>query len=372
MHKLAELCVRRPVFATMLVLTLTVVGGYSFIGLGVDLMPNVDVPTVAVTVVNPSASPEQIETEITKNIEGAVNTIAGIDELRSSSVEGQSRVILRFVLEKNGDIAAQEVRDKVNLVIPDLPETALAPVITKFDPGAIPVLQIAVSGNLPLRDVTQIADEQIKQRLESINGVGQVQIVGGARREIQVRLDPERMRAYGVTVVEVAGALRQQNLELPGGRIERGSQELTVRTMGRLIDPNNFSAIAVANRNAYVVRISDIATVIDGQEELRTASYLNGKAAVTLIVSKQSGLNTVTVATDVKRRLAALIPTLPAGVKAELIMDQSQFIEAAIRSLEHHLLLGSLLASVVIFFFLADLRTTIISAIAIPVSIVST
>src|SRR5688572_7836964 len=199
MHKLAELCVRRPIFATMLVLSLTVIGGFSFIGLGVDLLPNVDVPTVAVTVVNPGASPEQIETEITKQIEGAVNTISGIDELRSSSVEGQSMVMLRFLLEKDGDVAAQEVRDKVNLVIPDLPETALAPVIQKFDPGAMPVLQIVVSSDRPLREATEIADEQIKQRLESISGVGQVQIVGGARREIQVRLDPERMSAFSVT-----------------------------------------------------------------------------------------------------------------------------------------------------------------------------
>jgi HAE1 family hydrophobic/amphiphilic exporter-1 len=372
MHKLAELCVRRPVFATMLVLSLTVIGGFSFIGLGVDLLPNVDVPTVAVTVVNPGASPEQIETEITKNIEGAVNTISGIDELRSSSVEGQSLVMLRFVLEKDGDVAAQEVRDKVNLVIPDLPETALAPVIQKFDPGAMPVLQIVVSSDRPLREVTEIADEQIKQRLESISGVGQVQIVGGARREIQVRLDPERMSAYGVTVSDVTSALRQQNVELPGGRIERGPQELTVRTMGRVADARGFQDIAVANRNSYVVRIRDIATVLDGQEELRTAAFLNGKAAVTLIVSKQSGLNTVTVAREVKRRLADITPTLPPGIRADVVMDQSTFIEAAVRSLEHHLLLGSLLASIVIFFFLANLRTTIISAIAIPVSIVST
>jgi HAE1 family hydrophobic/amphiphilic exporter-1 len=372
MHKLAELCVRRPVFATMLVLSLTVIGGFSFMGLGVDLFPNIDVPTVAVTVVNPGASPEQIETEITKNIEGAVNTISGIDQLRSSSVEGQSMVALQFVLEKNDDVAAQEVRDKVNLVIPDLPETALAPVITKFDPGAMPVLQIVVSSDLPLREVTEIADEQIKQRLENISGVGQVQIVGGARREIQVRLDPERMSAYGVTLPEVSAALRQQNVELPGGRIERGAQELTVRTMGRLVDAREFKDIAVANRNAYVVRIGDIATVVDGQQELRTAAFLNGKAAVTLVVSKQSGLNTVTVAGDVKRRLAEIAPTLPPGVRTYVVMDQSIFIEAAVSSLEHHLLLGSLLASIVIFFFLANLRTTIISAIAIPVSIIST
>ena len=372
MRKLAAICVRRPVFATMLVLSLTVVGAYSFLGLGVDLMPNVDFPMAVVTVVNPGASPEQIETEITRHIEGAVNTISGIDELRSSSIEGQSMVMIRFLLEKNGDVAAQEVRDKVNMVIPQLPETALAPLIQKFDPGAMPVLQIAVSSDRPLRDVTEIADELIKQRLETISGVGEVKIVGGARREIQVRLDPDRMRAYNISVTDVAAALRQQNVELPGGRIERGAQELTVRTMGRLADARDFKSIPVATRNQYVVLISDIGTVVDGHEELRTAAFLNGRAAVTLVVSKQSGLNTVAIAQEVKRRLAEITKTLPKDVRADIVMDQSVFIEAVVRSLEHHLLLGSLLASIVIFFFLANIRTTIISAIAIPISIIST
>src|SRR5258706_6908110 len=200
MHKLAELCVRRPVFATMLILALTVVGVYSFFGLGVDLFPNIDLPTVAITVQNPGASAEQIETEITKNIEGAVNTISGIDELRSTSSEGQSQVTISFLLEKNGDVAAQEVRDKVNLIIPQLPETAKPPVVRKFDPDAAPIMQIAVAGERPLREVTQVADDQIKQQLENISGVGQVRIVGGAQREIQVRLNPGKMRSFDITV----------------------------------------------------------------------------------------------------------------------------------------------------------------------------
>ena len=372
MRALAEICVRRPVFATMLILSLTVVGGYSFMGLGVDLLPNVDLPTVAVTVANPGASPEQIESEITKEIEGAVNTISGIDELRSSSVEGLSQVIVTFLLEKNGDVAAQEVRDKIGLIAASLPETAEAPVVQKFDPGAQPILQIAVSGTRPLREVTQIADEQIKQRLESVSGVGQVQIVGGADREIQIRLDPELMRAFNVTVTEVAAALRQQNLELPAGRMLQGAQELTVRTIGKITDPRAFNALAVADRGGYVVRLSDIGEAVDGQEELRSASFLNGKSAVTLVVQKQSGQNTVTVAEQVKERLAALAATLPSDIATSVNNDQSQFIEAAISSLEEHLVLGSILASLVVFFFLANLRTTLIAAIAIPTSIIST
>src|SRR6266404_3570921 len=372
MHKLAELCIRRPVFATMLILALSVVGVYSFFGLGVDLFPNIDLPTVAITVQNPGASAEQIETEITKNIEGAVNTISGIDELRSTSSEGQSQVTISFLLEKNGDVAAQEVRDKVNLIIAQLPETAKPPVVRKFDPDAAPIMQIAVAGERPLREVTQVADDQIKQQIENISGVGQIQIVGGAQREIQIRLNPDKMRAFGITVNDVVAALRQQNLELPGGRVEQGAQELTVRTMGRIVDPKEFNSIAVANRGSYVVRISDVGEAADNQEELRSASFLNGHPALTLIVSKQSGQNTVAVANAVKKRLAEIAPTLPHDIRTDIISDQSLFIGAALRSIEHHLVLGSILAAVVIFFFLANIRTTLISAIAIPISIIST
>jgi HAE1 family hydrophobic/amphiphilic exporter-1 len=372
MRALAEVCVRRPVFATMLIVSLTVVGLYSFMGLGVDLLPNIDLPTVSVSVTNPGASPEQIESEITKEIEGAVNTISGIDQLRSSSVEGLSQVNITFLLDKNGDVAAQEVRDRVALIAARLPETAEPPVIQKFDPGAMPILQIAVSGSLPLRDLTKIADEQIKERLESVNGVGQVQLVGGAEREIQILLDPDAMRSFNVTLTEVAAALRQQNLELPAGRIPRGAQELTVRTMGKITEPRDFNAIPIAERAGYVVRLKDIAEVVDGQEELRSASFLNGKSAVTLVVQKQSGQNSVTVADLVKERLATLTGTLPAGVSTAINNDQSVFIRAAISSLEEHLVLGSILASIVVFFFLANLRTTLIAAVAIPTSIVST
>src|SRR5262245_23538924 len=263
MHSLAALCVRRPVFATMLVVSLTVVGIYSFFGLGVEFFPNVDFPTVAVTVVNPGASAEQIENEITKKIEGSVNTINGIDQLQSTSVEGQSTVVIQFLLEKPGDVAAQEVRDRVNLVIGQLPETALAPVIMKFDPGAQPIMRLAIAAQRPLRDVTRIADLQIKQRLESIDGVGQVSIVGGADREIQVRLDPDRMRSFGVSVTDVSNALRQQNVTVPGGRVAQGARELTLRTMGKITDPRQFEDVAIANRGDYVVRLADIADVVD-------------------------------------------------------------------------------------------------------------
>src|SRR5438034_1255683 len=372
MQKLAVICVRRPVFATMLILSITVVGLFSFRSLGVDLFPKIDLPTITITVVNPGASPQEIETEITDKVEGAVNTISGIDELRSTSVEGVSQVFITFVLEKNADVAAQEVRNKIDLIVNDLPETAEVPIVQKLDTDATPVLRIAVSAPRSLREVTDIADKQIKRLIESINGVGNVEIVGGRQREVEVWVDPDKMRAFNVSAVDVATAVRVQNMEVPGGRVEEGKRELTVRTMGRIPDPAQFNNLVVASRGPYAVKLSDIGYVEDGAEEQRTEARLNGQPAVTLVVSKQSGQNTVAVADDVKERLAEIAPTLPRDVKTQIVGDQTIFIKAALHSIQLHLIEGSILAAIVVFVFLWSLRSTFIAAIAIPTSIVAT
>src|SRR5918998_1603841 len=372
MQKLAEICVRRPVFATMLILSLTVVGLFSFTTLGVDLFPKIDLPTITVTVVNPGAGPQEVETEITDKVESAVNTISGIDELRSTSVEGVSQVFVTFVLDKDADVAAQEIRDKVNLVVPDLPETAEEPTIQKLDTDAAPVMRIVVSAPRALRDVTDVADKQIKKRIESIGGVGQVQIIGGARREIQVKVDPDKMRAFNVTTTDVVAAVRQQNLEVPGGRVDEGARELTVRTMGRITNPADFNNVSVGSRGGYSVKVSDIGYVEDSSEEQRTAAYHNGQPAVTLVVSKQSGQNSVQVADAIKERLAEIGPTLPKDVKVEVVADNSIFIKAAVESIQTHLVEGGILAALVVFVFLWNFRSTIIAGIAIPTSIVAT
>ena len=372
MHKLAALCVRRPVFATMLILALVVVGGFSYFALGVDLTPKVDVPTVSITVVNPGATAEEIETDITKRIEDAVNTISDIDDVRSTSVQGLSTVVVSFSLDKNGDVGAQEIRDKVAVALPDLPETIQAPVIQKFDPDATPIMQMVISGTRPMREVTEIADKQVKQRLENVKGVGEIRLVGGLKREIRVWVDPERMRAYGLSITDVANALRQQNLELPAGSVTQGANELTVRTLGRLADPAQFNEIAVATRGPYPVKLRDIGHAEDSQEEATTASRLNGEPSVTLIVSKQSGTNAVATADLVKARMKELQQTLPKDIHIEIVNDQAIFIKAAIDAIQSHLIEGSLLAAAVIFLFLANIRTTLIAAVAIPVSIIST
>src|SRR5689334_12369192 len=243
MQWLAEICVKRPVFATMLILSLVVVGMFSFFSLGVDMFTKIDFPTITVTVTNPGSSPQEIETEITDKVEEAVNTISGIDELRSTSIEGISQVFVQFVLEKDVNVAAQEVENRVQTVIPNLPDTAEQPTVQKLDTDAAPVLRIVVSAPTNIRDVTEVAKNQIKKRIESVNGVGQITIIGGRERQINVWVDPDKMRSYNVTPAEVAAALKIQNQEFPSGRIDEGQTETSVRTLGKVRKPEEFNNI---------------------------------------------------------------------------------------------------------------------------------
>ncbi|MEP7148065.1 MAG: efflux RND transporter permease subunit [Acidobacteriota bacterium] len=380
MQWLAEICVKRPVFATMLILSLVVVGLFSFVSLGVDLFPKIDFPTITITVLNPGASPEEIETEITEKVEEAVNTISGIDELRSTSVEGISQVFVQFILEKNVEVAFNEVQTKVQNVIRDLPETAEQPTVQKLDTDAAPVLRISVSAPTSLREVTEIAKNRIKERIESVSGVGQITIIGGQERQINVWVDPDKMRSYNVTAAEVSNALRLQNIEFPSGRLDEGQKETSVRTMGKIQKPAEFDDVVVATRGTYQVKVKDLGYAEDGAEEIRSEARLNGKPAVTLIVSKQSGQNTVAVAHEIKERLKeitgdkekGIAGTLPPGFEVRIIGDNSIFIENSLRAIEEHLILGSILASIVVFLFLWSIRSTFIAALAIPTSIIST
>ena len=372
MQWLAEICVKRPVFATMLIFSLVVVGAFSFFSLGVDLFPKVDFPTITITTVNPGASPQEIETEITEKIEEVVNTVSGIDELRSTSLEGVSQVFVQFVLEKDVNVAAQEVENRVQQAIPNLPETAEQPTVQKLDSDAAPVLRIVVSAPDSLREVTEIAKNKVKERIESVNGVGQVSIVGGRERQINVWVDPDKMRAFNITPVEVMGALRVQNQEFPGGRVDEGATEINIRTLGKVRKVEDFESLVVANRGGYEVKIKDIGRVEDGAEELRSQSFLNGKPAVTLIVSKQSGENTVAVAHEVKETLKEIQTTLPKDYRLQIIGDNSIFIENSLHAIQEHLILGGFLATLVVFLFLWNIRSTLIAAIAIPTSIIST
>jgi len=372
MQWLAALCVKRPVFATVLILSLTVIGAFSFSKLGVDRFPKIDIPTIVITTVQPGAAPEQIETEVTDKIEEAVNTISGIDELRSVSSEGISQVMIGFLLDKDVDVAAQEVRDKINGVLPQLPRTIEQPRVDRFDPDAAPVLSLALTADKPVRDITEYADKVLRRQLESVNGVGQVLVLGGRQRQINVWLDSDRLRGYNLTVNDVARALQSQNIEIPGGRVDQGPQSVTLRTRGRIQTIAEFNDIVVREVNGHPVRISEVARVEDGEAEPSTIANVNGTGTVLLQVRRQSGTNTVEVVNEVKLRVAEVMKALPAGYNLRIVRDTSEFIEAAIHNVEEHLLVGSILAALVVLLFLNNLRSTIIAAIAIPTSIIAT
>ncbi len=372
MQWLAALSVRRPVLATVLILSLTVIGAFSFMRLGVDRFPKVEFPSVVITTIQPGAAPEQIETEITDKIEEAVNTISGIDELRSVSTEGVSLVFVAFLLDKNADVAAQEVRDKVNGALPLLPRNIEQPRVEKFDPDAAPVLSIAVSANKPVRDVTEYVDKTLRRQLESITGVGQVLVLGGRQRQINVWLDADRLRAYNLTVTDVSRALQAQNIEVPGGRVDQGPHSVTLRTRGRVQTVAEFNDIVVREKDGHPVRVGDVARVEDGEAEATTIANVDGTATVLMQIRRQSGTNTVEVVNGVKERLAELQATLPPGYSARVVRDLGEFIEASIHDVEEHLIVGSILAALVVMVFLWNWRSTLIAAVSIPTSIIAT
>ncbi len=374
MQWLAALCVRRPIFASVLILVLAVIGIAGYLQLGVDRFPNVDFPVVVIVTNEPGASPEDIETEITDKIEEAVNTISGIDELRSITTEGVSQVVVTFVLDKDVDIGAQEVRDHLNTVLRDLPKDIEQPTVQKLDPDAQPIIYFALAGGgHTLRETTEFADKRLRRSLESIDGVGQVQLLGGRKRQIHVMLDPVRLRGANVTVIDVQRAIGAQNLAMPGGRVDTGPGELTVRVHGRVSDPAQIGDLVVRQEAGHSIRVRDVGDVIDGEEDADTAALLDGKPTVLLALRKQSGASTVQVADAVKARVEDLRAQVKAGGYAiDLVRDESNVIRTSVDAVKEHLVLGALFAAVVVFFFLGNLRSTIIAAIAIPTSIVTT
>jgi HAE1 family hydrophobic/amphiphilic exporter-1 len=370
-QKLAEVCIKRPVFATMLVMALVVVGAASWFRLGVDRFPAVDLPTVTVRIELPGASTEEVETQVSQKIEEQVNTIQGIQELRSISSPGNSIVIITFVLSRPIDVAAQDVRDKVSIARRNLPRDIREPIISKTDNDQAPVVTVALSGDRSIRELTEIADKTVKVQLERSTGVGEVRIVGGLLRSVNVWVDPDRLSAYQIPITTVRDALTRQNADLPGGNVTQGLNEASLRTMGRVADPKSFNDLVIATLGGVPVRIRDVGYAEDGTKEQRSAARLNGVPTVILEVRRQSGENTVAVIEGVKAKLAQLRGQIPVDVKIEIIRDQSKYIYAALHEINLHLILGSILASLVVLAFMRSWRSTIIAAVAIPASVVS-
>lgn len=369
---LPEICIRRPVFATMLVVSLVVLGLASLRSLGVDLFPKVDIPTVTITTKLEGANPEEIESQITKRIEEVVNTISGLDELRSTTIEGQSQIFVSFVLEKDIETAANEVREKVSTVVSDFPPGTDPSVIERFDPDASPIMAVVISGARLPREVTEIADKKVKRQLETIKDIGAVTLVGDRKREIQVYVDPDRLTAYNLSIQQVKDAVRKQNTEIPGGRLTWETREEGLRTLGRIEEASAFNDIIVADIKGAPVRIKDIGYALDGEEEARTLSRLDGKNAVSLLIRKQSGTNTVEVVDRVTARLEEIKKTLPQDIRFEIVRDQSRFIRRSIQEVQEHLILGGFLAALVVLFFIRNWRSALITAISIPASIIAT
>jgi HAE1 family hydrophobic/amphiphilic exporter-1 len=359
--------------AVVLILVMVVFGVFSYLKLGLDRFPKVDFPIITVTTREPGSAPEDIETQITDKIEEAVNTISGIEELRSTSSEGISQVFIQFTLEKDADVAAQEVRDKINGVLPDLPKDIEQPTVEKMDPDAMAILTIAVSAPAPttIRDITEYCDKVLRRQLETVSGVGQVMIVGGQARQINVQLDPLRLRAHGLTVADVSSALSTQNLQMPSGSMKVGPTEYTLRTLGRVHDMSEMEAITVADRNGHTIKIGDLGQAEDSTKEVESASLYNDTPCVLLNIRKQSGTNTVEIADALKERVDKLKAAMPKTYRADIVRDQSVFIKASVDTVKEHLLLGGGLAAVVVFLFLTNIRATIIAALSIPSSIVA-
>ena len=371
MQRLAQLCIRLPVFASMIVLSIVVIGVASYFQLDIDKHPEVELPTVSVRINLPGASPEEVEVSITQVIEEAVNTVEGISELRSNSGQGTSIVVATFNLNRDIETASQDVRDRVSAALRLLPPDAQPPVISKFNSDQSPSLSIALVSARPLRELTELADKVIKEQIEHSPGVGEVKINGALERAINVWVDPDRLAAYQLPINAVHDAIVRQNADVPGGNVTSGMIERNLRTMGRMASGRDFNDLVVTTINGAPVRIRDVGWAEDGTKEQRSSARLNGKPTVTLEIRRQSGANTVEVINGVKKSLAQILSQLPPDVNLQIIEDQSGFIYAALHEINTHLIVGSILASLVVFLFMRNWRAMVIAAVAIPSSLIA-
>jgi hydrophobic/amphiphilic exporter-1 (mainly G- bacteria), HAE1 family len=369
--KLADISIKRPVFATVMAAVLTVFGVWGYKQLSIDMFPEVELPICTVTAVYPGADPETIESRVVDKLEEAISAVSGIKTLRSTSMESVGLVFVQFELERKADQAVQDVRDKVSAALKNLPADLEPPLVERLDIGAAPVMAIALAGDMPKRELTAIAKDYVKQRFQAINGVGTIDIVGGQEREFHVWIDPQRLDSFGLAPGDVAQAMASQNVEIPGGRLDSAALEMSIKTRGQVHSAEELGNIIITAAGGAPVRIRDVARVEDGEQERRSYATFSGKSSVTMVVRKQSGSNTVNVAHKVKAALEKLKVQFPA-VEMKIASDNSVFTERSIDDVKFDLLFGALLAILIIMFFLHDWRATLISATALPVSVIST
>ena len=356
----------------MLIMFLVVMGVFSFVDLGVDLFPRSDPATVYVRVKLPGASPEEVVSQVVLPLEESIAAVSGIEEMVARVTEGSANISVQFILEKDIGEAAEDVREKVSGAMRKLPPNTLPPSVIKADPDSDPIIKLALSGTRPVRELTELADKNVRRALETVDGVGAVELAGGRKRQINILLDLDKLNAYNLSAQDIDRAIRSENIEAPGGRIVRGPTELGVRTLGRVEKVEDFNRIIVKNVGGAPIRIQDVGGAEDGMAERRTFAYYKGKPAVLMDVTRQVGSNTVKVVDDIGKRIEEMNSHLPAGVHVDVITEKATYIKASVAALEEHLVLGSLLASIIVWLFIRDWRTVLISSIAIPTSIITT
>lgn len=370
--KLTDISLKRPVFATVIIIALVAIGLVSYTGLPVNDMPDVDMPYVSATIVLPGASPDQMETKVSQEVEEALGQISGVKHLTTTVAEGVSNTVIEFELDKSPDLAVEEVRTKLGAIRGELPQDIEEPVISKFDISAAPILSLVVTGSLNERELSRLVEDDISKKLNTVKGVGAVNTYGSMEREIQIKLDKEKLDAYGITVAEAVGSLGTDNLDIPSGKLTNGENEITLRTSGSIQKVEDFNNILVAKRDGTEIRVGDIAQVIDGVKEKETMAFYQGKPSIGIDIIKQSGGNTVEAAEALKTEISKLQSSLPKDVKINIVRDNSVNIRNTVDDVMSTVIEGCILAVLIVFLFLGELGSTAISAITLPASIITT
>lgn len=369
---LSDLSIKKPVLATVLILILVTLGIFSYRQLAVDMFPDVEIPVVSVITKFPGSSPETIEREITKPVEEAINTVAGVKHIVSTSRESLSNVVIMFHLEVKINDAAQEVRAKINAIRGDLPQGIEDPIIQKLDFSAFPIATLSIrSSRFSLRELTTLVEKKVKRRFENISGVGKINLVGQAKREVHVHIDPLRLQALGLGVDEIIAGLRSENVNLPLGRLNQGQAEYPLRISGKPDFVDQFKTMVITQRAGRPIPLAEVAQIIDGTEEQRSLALVNGLPAIGLEILKQSGANTVAVVEKVKKEIALMQKELPSGINIEMVQDGSLMIRDSVRDVEETLILGGLLTILIVFCFLNSWRSTVITGLTLPISVIS-
>lgn len=369
---LTDLSLKRPTFTIVIIIALMVTGAASFVSLPINDLTEVDMPVVSIMVVQPGVAPDQIETKVTRKVEDTVGQISGVDQIMSTVRDSVSVTVVQFILEKEADEAVAEVKDKLGAIRGELPQDIQEPVIAKYDIAAQPIISLAVTGPAGEKAVSEAVNNIISKQLSTVKGVGAVNVYGEQEREIQILLDKQKMNALSVTAAEVANSLGQDNLDIPGGKVSDGDRAINLQTTASIKTVEDFGKILIGKRGAAEVHISDIAAVVDGSKEMDSIALYNGQNAVGIDVVKQSGANTVEVAGAIQKEIEAVKKNLPPGIRIDIVKDNSTMIHEQVTNVEKTLIEGCVIAVLVIFLFLGNAASTIISSLALPTSIVAT